>query len=41
MRPPHGVGGAAIPRGVVAWVLQDRQGQAWVRTGDGRVRFDG
>ena len=37
----HGVGGDAIPRGVVASVLQDRQGQLWVGTGDGLVRFDG
>ena len=37
----HDVGGTAIPRGVVASVLQDRQGQVWVGTGDGLVRFDG
>ncbi len=35
------VGGPAIPRGVVASVLQDSQGQVWVGTGDGLVRFDG
>jgi len=35
------VGAGVIPRGVVASVVQDRQGLMWVGTGDGLVRFDG
>ncbi len=37
----HDIGRGAIPRGVVASVMQDRQGLIWVGTGDGLVRFDG
>jgi diguanylate cyclase (GGDEF)-like protein len=35
------VGGAAIPRGVVAALAQDSAGFLWIATGDGLVRHDG
>ncbi|MEJ6003343.1 two-component regulator propeller domain-containing protein [Paucibacter soli] len=35
------VGAAAIPRGVVASMAQDRDGFLWIGTGDGLVRYDG
>lgn len=35
------VGAGAIPRGVVAAVVQDRSGFLWIATGDGLVRHDG
>lgn len=37
----HTVGAAAIPRGVVPALAQDRAGFLWVATGDGVVRYDG
>jgi diguanylate cyclase (GGDEF)-like protein len=35
------VGGGAIPRDVVATMVQDRAGFLWIATGDGLVRHDG
>jgi diguanylate cyclase (GGDEF)-like protein len=37
----NAVGAAAIPRGVVASLAQDRAGFLWIATGDGLLRHDG